>query len=652
MAAPTWPPTPEEAHRLTMEEYGLKARDLGLETEDDAEQKLLSAYLFEPPPRLVGGVKVGTPLAVVQRRVQAWLRMVTGLDFTIACSDIPATDGKSLFLPFAAPAPEHTAQDERLFRAMGLVQLGLSSMGFFDSRSALERLYRDWVLRTTWQLLACRAVIAAWSRRFPGIARDLAEIGGLDKAGELRVSVSPVPREGLPEPFLPLYRGLCDHPSWPRREDPFTAAAVAAVDGARSVEEARLMVLGQAQRLRERFRSLRLGPPPVPLWLGVVRPEWILADLGRDVAAEEAWKLGANRPLAMLRAAVAERAKRVPLPQKEAAPSGLRDRLKRRLLGDDPAVGAMPAYGPLRDEAPADVAPPEEDGGRDYDEWDGERGEHRLREVRVYTPESPPGPLASYERIAAANAMRIRQIRRRFAALRVEERWVGGLPDGPEVDLDRAIVAFSDIAAGQQPRDDLYRRFVRRRQPLVVLVLVDLSGSTQGHVIHLEQEALVLVSEGLRAVGLPHGIFGFSSDNARRCNLWRIKDFDEGYGEPVLKRLGNLRAGGSTRLGAFIRHARTLLDARSEPRRLLLILSDGRPEDRGVYRGAYGVADSAMAVREASSAGIYVCCASLDGADNAEQYLSRIFGPGRYLRLRDPDQLPDRLPELLRDLIG
>ena len=84
---------------------------------------------------------------------------------------------------------------------------------------------------------------------------------------------------------------------------------------------------------------------------------------------------------------------------------------------------------------------------------------------------------------------------------------------------------------------------------------------------------------------------------------------------------------------------------------MLILLSDGKPEDRNEYRGNYGIKDSAMAVSEAQRAGIHVHCISMDESEDAVEYLSEIFGPGRFLQVPNVDALPTRLSEVFRGLI-
>ncbi|MFH1467570.1 MAG: hypothetical protein ABIO70_24505, partial [Pseudomonadota bacterium] len=359
----------------------------------------------------------------------------------------------------------------------------------------------------------------------------------------------------------------------------------------------------------------------------------------------------------------------------------LRGRLKAGLeralqgSGDPEELRRAPAYGALRDEhqrqradaggparwapgrsveevlAQAEAALPAAEEGTRHDEWDDALQAYRLGATRVIERPAPSGPLSSHTRLVAANGRRIAEVRRQFEALRLEERWLHGQLDGTDLDLDRAITAFCDLAAGQDPDPRISKRWQRQRQPVALLLLVDLSGSTQGHVVHLEQEALVLLAEGLQILRFPHGLYGFHDDGAEACWLERLKGFDEGYEEAVLKRISNLQPGGATRLGAFLRHGALLLARRPEPRRVLLVLSDGKPDGRAPYQGAYGIRDSAMAVAEGARLGVHTFCVGLDAGHDAPDYLRRIFGPGRFLALTNVDQLPARLPDVLRRLV-
>lgn len=643
-------------------------------TEEEAERALLARFLFSPPPRqVVAGERNGLVLDRVLRQLQALLRMLSGRPLRLAYSDPSATDNHNVYLPRALPAPDSDA-DLLIYRVMGLVQVGFMLHDILKERPILAEIHRDWVLRSSYHLLATRFVLRKWAEDFPGLKEDIERVAWLDKAGIMRVNVTEVPRDGMPGPFIPLYEGLANCLNWkkPGSDGDPARAAVSIVDGWRGPVNTDLLI-SQSRRLRDHFRRLKLGPPPLPFFVGIIRPEWILAELSRDIAYENEWKKG-NKPLRQLMDAIARKGGLPggPPPPPDAKKPSLKDRLLGKLMGPD--MSKAPAYGALRDEyvekkqkeasqqqakwAPGmdaeamlvDAVRPEEDGIA-YDEWDEKAGIYRVAATKIFEIESPTGGLDGYQKIVEANRRQIKEIRRRFEALRMEERWLHGQRDGAELDLNRTVMAVCDIASGQNPDDRIYKRFQRQRQTVSILTMVDVSGSTQGKVLHVEQEAIVLFAEGLKTLGLPHAFYGFSNNHAMECNFQRIKGFDEVYTEPVFKRLGNLRAGGATRMGTFIRHAGKVLTQRPQARRILMILSDGKPEDRGDYRGNYGIKDTAMAVQEVRRAGVHVHCISVDPAEDAEKYLDTIFGRASYLKLRDVDSLPARLPEVFRKLI-
>jgi hypothetical protein len=637
MGGPTWPPTPEQGDAETLEEYGEMARAViaGAETDEEAEAALLAHFLYAPPPAEVEGFEDGTTtLDSVLGHLHPWLRMISGLDFGIAYGTPAGTDGDHLYLPRVAPGPADAVADERFFRCIALVQLGLIRFGLLQRRGILAELHSDWVLRGAWQLLATRYVARRWSEGWAGIALDFQQLQDCPKATAMWVGHQPVPRRGMPVPFRPLYEGLVESDEAADGSGDLAREAVAAVDAIDDDAAAPLVLMGQSQRLRQHFFEHRLGPPPLPAFAGLLRPAWVMEDIAAEMVISSEWKQG-SKPLRPLLAAIARRA------EGRGVAAKLRQRLRTAPDVPSPEQSFVDEHRPLHRR---------NDGFR-YDEWDHARGVVRVGATRVTELDAPVGPLSGYTRIAEAHAAEIAQVRRAFAALRVEERWHHGQPDGSDIDLSRCIAAMADVRAGYTPRTDWYLRFARAPRPLCVLTMVDLSGSTQGNIIHLERAGLVLFAEGLDVLGCPHAFYGFSGEGPDACHVYRIKAFDDPHDDDVRKRIGHLAAGGATRLGAYIRHATHLLKRRAEDRRVLILLSDGRPEDGDAYRGIAGIRDSALAVRAATRDGVFVFCVSLDDRDGAQDYLRDIFGHGRFLILDSPEKLPARLPEVFQDLV-
>ena len=145
------------------------------------------------------------------------------------------------------------------------------------------------------------------------------------------------------------------------------------------------------------------------------------------------------------------------------------------------------------------------------------------------------------------------------------------------------------------------------------------------------------------ATGDPFEMVGFSSVRRQHVRIQHLKGFDEGWNERVRARVGAIRPGYYTRMGAAIRDATTRLGARPERQRLLLVLTDGKPNDIDVYEGRYGLEDTSHAVRQAREAGLTPFCVTIDR--EAHDYLPMLFGSQGYALVHRPQDLVSRLAQ-------
>lgn len=247
-----------------------------------------------------------------------------------------------------------------------------------------------------------------------------------------------------------------------------------------------------------------------------------------------------------------------------------------------------------------------------------------------------------------------RRLHQQFAALQPGRRWLKAQPDGSEADLDAVVRACTDRACGQHPGEQLYLSLEKRERDLACLVLADLSLSTdawvssEARVIDVIRDALLLFGEALRATGDAFALCGFSSVKRQQVRFHRLKDFSEPFDDRVRGRVQAIRPGYYTRLGAAIRRASLLLEAQPASRRILLILSDGKPNDLDLYDSRYGIEDTRAAIQEARRRGLLPFCLTID-RDGAA-YLPHLFGPQGYAVLRRPEELPLRLPAFYAQL--
>ena len=263
--------------------------------------------------------------------------------------------------------------------------------------------------------------------------------------------------------------------------------------------------------------------------------------------------------------------------------------------------------------------------------------------------DAEPGPLPS--RLVRP----ARSLRRQLEALTPARRWIKNQPEGTELDIDACVRAFADRRTGHSVGNSGgYQSCERRERDLCCLVLADLSLSTDTwvsddqRVIDVIRDSLWLFSEALGATGDPFGIYGFSSRRREHIRIHRIKDFDEKIDDRIRGRIGALKPGFYTRMGAAIRYATTILAKRPEALRLLMILSDGKPNDVDHYEGRYGIEDTRMSLNAARQEGVRPFCVTID--KEGQGYLPHLFGPAGYTILRNPAELPARLPRLYAQL--
>jgi nitric oxide reductase NorD protein len=233
--------------------------------------------------------------------------------------------------------------------------------------------------------------------------------------------------------------------------------------------------------------------------------------------------------------------------------------------------------------------------------------------------------------------------------------WHRAQMEGQDIDLDAYIKYTSDRAAGQQiAADNLYREIRSGNRDLACLLLADLSLSTDAHindrhrVIDVIRDSLYLFAESLHATGDRFSMLGFSSRKRDPIRIHNIKSFNEPYNANIRGRIEAIKPGYYTRLGAAIRYATQLLAAEGNGRRLLLIISDGKPNDLDQYEGRYGIEDTRQAVSSAKSQGLLPFCITID--KKANDYLPHLFGKRNYAVIRHPEKLPQALPKLYSQL--
>jgi nitric oxide reductase NorD protein len=583
---------------------------------------------------------------------------------------LPSTDGARIRLPPAVEAPHGTDAAAARYRLLALLQASRAARGTPRLlTAAMDPLVRDLYL-----LSECAAADRGLVEEFPGLARDLHAARLEERAARPPVqSLTPSEREverlldlvlastpnrlpeALGDPRTPAdsfawavrtaetlaarggrHRGLRALALWGRTDpspaEPGPRRTPVPGDALAPTPIGRVRTL--VRRPRARDAPDDEDDPQVGMWMvqiddpkehvedpmGLQRPADRDTDADADELADSVSEL--------------EEARLAAVP---GAPTEV-------LTSDDPP-----------DRRPAEAGPSRLGIGLEYPEWDYRVGAYQLRRALIRERPALPGDHAWATGVRRRYAREIAEVRRRFERLRGQrERLVRQL-DGDDLDLGAFVTAWADARAGAVLDDRLYARVQPGRRDVAISLLVDVSGSTdawiagQQRIIDVEKEALVLVCEALDALGDRYNLLAFSGEGPRGIDLRLLKSFAEPYGPSVRERIAGLEHDRYTRLGGAIRHATAALCREHARHRLLLVLSDGKPNDIDEYEGRYGIEDARQAVVEARLQGLSTFCLTVDR--EAPVYLPRLFGPAAYAVLQRPERLPAVLVEVVRQLL-
>lgn len=279
-----------------------------------------------------------------------------------------------------------------------------------------------------------------------------------------------------------------------------------------------------------------------------------------------------------------------------------------------------------------------------YDEWDA--GKQRYLSgwctLSETLPEPDlPGGRALLARVRRQHRKAIAQVRSELAKQEQALSWHGRQIDGPEIDLDALVDRQAALLSGHDGGERLYRSRRRKGHDVEVMLLLDASMSTDSwvanrRVIDVERDAAVVLAQALdeRQVAITVGAFHSYSRSDCRFELCKRREEPWSAG---LARLAALQPAGYTRVGPALRHGVTFLQNSKAQRKLLILLTDGKPSDTDRYEGRWGEADVRQAIREARQRGIKVFALSVD--PRARAHLPGMFGDQGFAGLQEPGEL-------------
>ncbi len=332
------------------------------------------------------------------------------------------------------------------------------------------------------------------------------------------------------------------------------------------------------------------------------------------------------------------------------------------------------------------------------DEWDYHRqgwlkGWCRLSEHRLRGDD-----FGFIDRVRERHADLARELRRQFKFIKPQSyHRVRRVSDGEELELDGVIEAVIDRRAGHATDEHVYRRRDRALREVSAAFLLDMSASTdfpvpdpdapppppappprpadgefayafwhdypeptapspvpKRRVIDVAREALALMTDALQTLGDACAIYGFSGYGRADVEFHIAKEFEDPVSARTWSAMAAMQPRRSTRMGPAIRHALAKLERQPTRLKVLIIVSDGYPQDcdYGPDRNddEYGIQDTAMALLQARHKGVQTFCITID--PSGHDYLRRMCPDEHYLVIDEVADLPRELTKVYRALTG
>lgn len=585
-----------------------------------------------------------------------------------ATQALPANDGQSVYLPPAIDIvhDEHGMQNRHDYPVLALLQ------GLRVVRGSVHWQNRcDTPLASDLYLLAEAAAAGdALQRLLPGWSADLHAI----YARTARLLDRASPRNALHADVLALYRTLLEPPYAPRM--PPARVPQESLDWA--VAHARELALAHPRQRYLRWLADavvgRLLPPeaaPTLLVRGGMqegpqsgeprratlsrRPRVRASEEGEDDEAPGIWMIQTSQPQEHVEDPLGLNRPQDHDPDSDAqgTAESLAELESARLVST-PGRAAETLYS----SDPTPRREHEREHGESgpafaYPEWDCRICAYREQAAHVHVLPATEGAQSWVDAALQRHAAMLTDVRRRLGAIRPYRQILKRQAEGDDIDCDALVDERSERRAGATPAGAVYQLHRASPRRIGLLLLIDASASTDAwvsdaqRVIDVEKEAALVAACALDTARADFAMLAFSGEGPHGIQIRCIKDFAEPWTAGVMRRIAAVEPDRYTRLGGAVRHASAMLARRAVDARLLLLFSDGKPNDCDRYSSAYGLEDARQALVEARVQHIDPYCFTVDR--EASAYLPHLFGTGHYTIVRRAQQLPLAFVDWLRN---
>jgi len=232
--------------------------------------------------------------------------------------------------------------------------------------------------------------------------------------------------------------------------------------------------------------------------------------------------------------------------------------------------------------------------GHYIDEWDYLKSEYLINYVRIL-----PQVTTNVIPIELPKRLRktVRKIQGELDLLALDRIKNDNLPYGDEINMD-SWIEYSSHQNKLMHHQKFYTTFEKKTRDMATLILADISLSTESgitqdvRIIDVIKDSLMVFSEALEKLQDKFAIYTFSSLQNKKVYFSIVKNFKDKYNDLIRGRIETIRPEYYTRMGAAIRESAKILEKQQSTNKLLLIISDGKPNDEDRYDGRYGIEDT------------------------------------------------------------
>jgi len=288
-----------------------------------------------------------------------------------------------------------------------------------------------------------------------------------------------------------------------------------------------------------------------------------------------------------------------------------------------------------------------------YDEWDYKKRKYYKNWCSVYEKKNKSlnKNIEYIEKILLNNKKNINFLKEKLKFIISEKTWKKRQLHGEDIDFDSVIDNYENIIKS------FYEKIYKFQKPkyndLSISILLDSSLSTDSYsnnkkIINIIKEISIIICSSINNLIKYFSISSFYSNTRLDCKYIIIKNFNDDWDKKKYN-TDLIFPNGYTRIGPALRHATNSIKKLKTKKKLILLISDGKPTDYDEYEGEYGINDVKHAIIEANKLKIEVKSLIID--DVPRPYFTSMLGINNYQLIKDNTRPEIEILKILYDTI-